>query len=256
MHKKILILMLLLSFFKTFAGTTILKNINIKSINSTRIETRINCEIEVSFSTHRYFVTFDKFYINQAREANKVWFAGDVTKRFYFFNNDGTASVTFDNIGVKVVGTIVIPNKLIEKNKNIIFSIGCVGNPFREYENLEINLNLDDILPKPKPKVSLEIIKNLELGRIYAGGTLSTSTTGNPAIIKVTKTENLNYYIRIPETVDIRNNKNDRLRVNLRLEPQQSNSDTTNMYILHGNAKTNRNNNGKYEGEVILRVIF
>lgn len=256
MHKKIVILLLLLSFCRVFAGTTILKSIDIKGITSSKTETRIKCEIEANFSTHRYFVSFDKFYINKGMDSNNAWFAGEKTKRFYFFNNDGQTSVTFDNVGVRVIGTLIIPNELIGKKKNIKFPIGSVGNPFRYYENLDIDLNLEEILPKPEPKANLEVIKNLELGRTYAGGTLSTNTTGNPAIIKVTKSKNLTYSIRIPETVVIRNEKNDKLEVKLNLELPIKSDETTSIYVLHGKSKTNKNSNGKYEGEVTVRVVF
>ena len=131
-----------------------------------------------------------------------------------------------------------------------------VRNPFLGVDkNKELNITVD---------------KNMDLGKTFAGGTLSTRPggTGTPAEITIESEEGNNFKVHMPKMVTIRHRErsDQTLDVNLEFRNATSNGRYSpsshkagyayTHFIIDGVCKTKENEYGKYDGSFTVRVEY
>ncbi|WP_410207822.1 DUF4402 domain-containing protein [Fusobacterium sp.] len=129
-------------------------------------------------------------------------------------------------------------------------------------------------VPKPGFEVAkhfnIQIDKHMDLGKTFAGGTLSTRPggSGNPAEVTIESEKENKFKILIPEVVTIinQNDSSQKLNVNLALRNKTSDNvycpqEERNGYgythfLIDGVCRTNSEQYGKYQGSFVVRVEY
>lgn len=123
---------------------------------------------------------------------------------------------------------------------------------------------------EPKKQLKIKVDKDMDLGKTFAGGTLSTRDggTGTPAKITIESEEGNNFKVHMPKIVTIRNTQRNEqtLDVNLgfrnaredgRYAPyEHRNGHSYTHFIIDGVCKTKPDEYGKYEGSFTVRVEY
>ncbi|MBR8700296.1 hypothetical protein IX317_000085 [Fusobacterium sp. DD29] len=147
---------------------------------------------------------------------------------------------------------------------NLRCKLGKLGNG----ETIYIGVPQPDIEPQKKLKVIVD--KNMDLGKTFAGGTLSTRLggTGTPAEITIESEEGNNFKVHMPKKVTIKNTQRNEQTLDVNLGFRNASEDgryspskhrdgfAFTHFIIDGVCRTKPNEYGKYEGSFIVRVEY
>lgn len=259
-----------------------------------------------------YNIEFSKFYINEkliVNTTNRINFTAesviyiDEANPNNFFHielNNNNNFLNFTNIEINSTNSVKMGNNIYFKSSSngaplnkITFTIKgtAIFNWFYKNNNIEnikigyINSNINPVFLNlkmeqfnPIQKLKIKVNKNMNLGKAPSGEKLSTRQggTGTPADISVSGQIGKGVIIHIPESVDIRNSKNDSLNVKLMFRENRSNTlkkelipnsnditkegntgaATINHILIDGECQTKKNDFGKYQGTFTVRVEY
>lgn len=181
-----------------------------------------------------------------------------------------------------------------EKSRTIRFKIDCTfrWSPYANTETLIFHLGLmrdinnkydmenatqvdirvrNPFLGVDKNKeLNITVEKNMNLGKTFAGGTLSTKPggTGTPAEIIIESEEGNNFKVHMPKKVTIKNTQRNEQTLDVNLGFRNASKDgryspsnhrdgyALTRFIIDGVCRTKSNEYGKYEGSFIVRVEY
>lgn len=277
--KKIVVFIIFLSLFQFTLGKNYIGEVSKIYSNENLVigvTNRLDFSAEVSIvkesgNTQDYFqLKTDRgnSFINLGEIKIENISGTKVGDKIYFKNSSNGEEI--QEIKFLLEGNIVFNwlSKTRERKNIKIGYINSTSNP------VYMSIALEDF--KPIHSLKVKVIDNMNLGKVEAGGKLSTREWGEPANISVEGEENKSINIYIPSSTTIKNSKDDTLSVNLKfrdsngqeltrkLTPNSKNTYRvgndgrviTKDILIDGEAQTKKTTRGVYRGFFTVRVEY
>ena len=260
---KNLILILLISF--SLYGKDYFADCNMYSFSPYNVLNAVKffkCTMEIIVDKED-FNKDDKFILKTYKSFWGVW-AEDMTvlsancdyNDGYRFTKNGQS---IDKIKLKVECLVVLNWIMIKKNHIYNLYIGNINGIDSVYLHLDVS-KFKLIHP-----INIKVVDDMNLGKTYSGGTLSTRPggTGTPARLDISGEKDKEFKVTIPRYIYIYNDKNDYLKVDLYQRREMFEAirlyDDERQYrqlYIEGVCKTNKHSLGKYRGKFTVRIEY